>query len=251
MRTTLGIFFGSEKRQFGFLGTGVRLGHTTPLRVLKARYGGAVQDYEAHAHAFCFKGASGSLPCIRCMNVVAGRDVSQQSLLHDVKTAKRTDCILRSRQNVYDSFDQLRHLASSGLSKKDFKAEEQARGMNYCPQSVYFAEELRAIVDPAEGMVIDWFHCLCSSGGMASYEANEFIRQILAFDERLTLTLMDKFKQDVTLPTKSGAHMPSFDHIYNQSDAAQLGVTGSMVYDVVQVLWIFAQTALIPEGISS
>ena len=239
---------------FSFNHTGFRLGPSG--RVQRSGFGGMIQDYEAYQECFNFKGASGTVCCLKCLNVIRGRDISGHSCLHDIKTAKLEDCILRSANDLYAAADELDALAQQGLSITAFKKQEQMRGLTYNPRGLLWYGPLRHVVNPVDGAIYDWFHCIIASGGPGSYHINALVGKILDVEvvtasgcktKPFTLKTLDDFMGDVI--TNQGEKPPKLQIAYNPEPGTQLKAMGNEVYAIASGLWLFVLLALVPAGL--
>jgi len=242
-------FFGTGVHQFNFQTTGVKLRSTNgQLQNLKATLDTIMQDYEAFVKMFCTKGASGVVPCLVCENVTKGRDVSGSAVLKDIRTAALADCKCHTKETMWKAVDDLAVFAADpDMFKYQFNDHEKARGFYHAPGSLLTNKPLRDVLDPADAIYLDWFHCLLASGGIATFHGNAFVRKMLELPG-ITLEVLDNFVASVQHCRNGQLPTDILQRIYNSQPDSGWKLQGSDNYLVIVALGAFVTMVLQPAG---
>ena len=139
--------------------------HSGSRQMLFARLKGLLGDEAALKAMWGVKGASGTLPCLLCDNVVQSRsnlhkyDITGTLVPHTEFNMRRLR--LRTSQFFADAATRLSN-ERARRSKKDFEVLEQSLGVNYSPNGLLFdpACHLKA----AEHTMFDWLHVYLVNG---------------------------------------------------------------------------------------
>ena len=60
------------------------------------------------------------------------------------------------------------------MSAAHFLKQQQQLGYKYAPHGL-LASNMADIADLPRSIFMDWMHTICSSGGVAQYEVNQFV----------------------------------------------------------------------------
>ena len=139
--------------------------HSGSRQMLFARLGGLLGDESALKQMWSVKGASGSLPCLFCDNVVQSRsnlhlyDVTGTLIPHTEFNVARLK--LRTDQDFMAAARQLTRERSL-RNKRDFEQLEQSLGINFCPKGILFDPlcQLKAV----QHTMFDWLHVYLVNG---------------------------------------------------------------------------------------
>lgn len=220
-----------------------------PKLILYAVPDSAMQDYEAFRDVFCIKGASGLKFCACCKNFTRLVDWGDHPYYRDFKSATLVDADLHTKESVYEMVDLLSTAAQTmPTTSVQFANKEKACGLNYSPGSLLWDLELRQYIDAADFIFIDWYHCLCASGGVAQYEGNEYIRAIITHTD-ITLDDLDNFMATVSFPHRHHGFKPgSLGVCWTRKENAPWKYFATDTYEAIVALKAFTLMVLVPSG---
>ena len=162
-------------------------------------------------YALSLKGANGKKPCMKCKNIM-GR-TSVDSLCHHrylchFATARVEQFDLHTDESVWAMADSLA-IAKTTTSAGDFDNLEKAYGLKYTEDGFLFDRQVRKHMKPITGVLYDWMHCLVTSGGLAQFEINMYVREceslgytIGEIDQFLETIFVDKASKKVRVSNK-------------------------------------------------
>ena len=193
----LKTFFGDG---FNFAKTGMLLVDSNVDFRLQLRLSCFLQDGAAHKHVASIKGASGTVCCPLCVNILntdPERLASAGITFYHYATAKPSDFKEQTHELFYHNADALK-----AMSKRDREFAEKAFGIVYSPQSVIYDDYLRTIYSVPLQTYLDPMHILLASSGLAQWELNQFVRHA-NMHHQLDLDLLDQFALSIQLPEQS------------------------------------------------
>lgn len=126
-----------------------------------------VSDESALKHTWSVKGASGSLCCMLCRNVVSScgslhlSDAS--STLVSIKELDSSKFIPQTRASLREAVLLLDEQVVT-LGSDAFKKLQQCLGINYTPTGLLWCQTLSNVIDPAVMTMYDWMHVFLVSG---------------------------------------------------------------------------------------
>ena len=126
-----------------------------------------IADEAAIKQTFAIKGASGLLPCLKCLNVVLQ---NHGILEHDADkyfvdiTAPASKFALATNTDVWQKFDKLIVLKAGGCTKAKLEQMEKTLGVNLVPDGVLGDVALRQHAKPVDDTGFDPMHCFFSNG---------------------------------------------------------------------------------------
>ena len=122
------------------------------------------------------------------------------------QAATWSECVLHTKEAIWHATTVLDH-AMSSCTKATVGRLEQAHGIGWDPASILWDLRLRRYIDPVSCTFYDSQHCLYSSGGIAQYHINGFLRVVQ--EEKVSLQQLDGFAADVCWPSRlSNARRP-------------------------------------------
>ena len=128
-----------------------------------ARLATMLGDESALKFVFDFKGASGTLPCPLCSNIIsktsAADEFDETGTLRSISCTLPNEFQLRSDASIFRGHDLLGRRKDS-MSKKDFARLEQSMGLNWNPHGVLAHESLPVV----GSLMYDWMHCYLVTG---------------------------------------------------------------------------------------
>ena len=168
---------------------------------MKCTLNSVCQDFLAFEHMFNLKGGSSKKPCFLCKNVMGRADVPED---HNYLICRDCTDIARfdeyDTQTFYDMCDLLEH-GYNTLNQESYDKLGRACGLSYEPQGILWDRELRWLFDPINSCVLDWCHCICSSGGIAQYEVNALIRH-MQDTKNINLEVLDEIAMNRHVPKR-------------------------------------------------
>ena len=91
------------------------------------------------------------------------------------------------------------------MRSDEFALLEQQLGYKYAPHGL-LASDMAEVADLPRSIFMDWMHSLCSSGGVAQYEVNQFVRRVVGLvnnEERSNMfAQLDNFRLAVVWPKR-------------------------------------------------
>ena len=218
--------------------------------VFKAPFSTLLSDEKSIKEMWGLRGASGTKPCFRCVNVV-GHMTAQQVAAANVGWLVHFRCADQSKfaPHTPASFQEMRDkLRLVRGNKKECQRLGQLYGLHYTPFSVLWHPTLGTKVCPIKNTMFDWMHVLVASGGVAQYEVNEFAKQIR--DAGIPLSALDTFGKVVRVP-KSRGNLPSkfWQDRVNMEANCHIKAFAGEVLVAVPSLNLFASSVLQPLGL--
>eukprot|EP00435_Cladocopium_sp_Y103_P053176 s772_g17.t1 len=186
--------------------------------MLFARLGGLLGDEAALKAMWSVKGASGTVPCLFCDNVVQSRsnlhsyDVTGTLVPHTEFNMARLR--LRTDQDFRDAAGRLSRERPI-RNKRDFELLEQSLGINFCPTGLLFDPlcQLKAV----QHTLFDWLHVYLVNG---IFQAEVNLLLPILKDYGLTHERLSQFFSAFTAPKDQAANLKaailSFDKCKNK-----------------------------------
>ena len=212
LRLILKIFFpdpGTAMHGFSFstATAGVVVAHDRSSCAVAFRFSAWLSDGDAFPKIGDNKSTSGTKPCPMCKNVL-GR-CKPEDVPADMVHLTSNDPSQWARWTA----DELRglqpYLAAkrAELSDTAFNILEQKLGWKLAPHGL-LASDMAEIANLPDSLYMDWMHTLCSSGGMAQYELNQFLRRLVYSVPPVArlqlLQNLDDFRRFITFPKHQG-----------------------------------------------
>ena len=207
-------------------------------------------DADGHRKITQCRGTSGTKVCASCINVVdakAGAIPPGSDLVHhtcgDLSKMKRL-----SPQELSQLMAYLR-AQSCILGPTAFGKLQQEVGWNFSEYSLV-CSDMATIANIPDSVYWDWMHTLCSSGGVAQYEMNQYLVRVKHVDNRLLGTL-EEFKKQVVLPKALAKPMKRivFADRINTKPHTHIKAFASEVLSMMVVLGLWVELTLLPEGV--
>jgi hypothetical protein len=162
MGTVLKAFFIPHDLRMGAL-----VKHKESYVMIFCAFGIKVADEDAHHKTWLCKGASGTKPCMLCVNVVAR---SSMLHLHDDSGSLVPSTCIDVNKFAQHSDKSLRRVVKNlseevlVMSKGDFAIQQQLCGFVHNAHNMLLDPELDTIVKPASCVMWDWMHCYVVNG---------------------------------------------------------------------------------------
>lgn len=236
------LFFPAGTESFNFESTGMLIGDVH----VRAKFGCWLADERAIKSVLSCKGASGHKPCVTCKNVVTRMDRADPYLVHFA-------CSDESKFDKHsaESFAAMvRDLKAKegATTKAEFDFLEKAYGLVFQKNALVFDDHCLAITKFPTTVYWDWMHCMFASGGVAQYNVNAFLLEIVRVG--LPLADIDEFAAKITTPSsKQKLTRTFFQDRTVLRDGAHIKAFASEMITAIQVLGIFSDVVLLPMGV--
>ena len=163
--------------------------------VLEMDTGPFIADWKQHVATFNLKGYNGSVPCNVCKNCL-GRcpEFSDPYFLH-VHSPEHSRFDLHTDASFRLAADEVKHAVENGI---DADAKQQYSGIKYDPDGLLWDEEVSKRMPFPSSQYIDWLHTFASSGGIAQYNLNQLVLQLVAAG--IEIEDIDTWIESVRLP---------------------------------------------------
>ena len=250
MKKIIHVFFGQSGACIDIAGTGFHLVKPSGQVHVQLKFGFFMADDAGLWEILNTKGVSGSKPCLSCSNVVGriARDAPLVDGLVHFTEPDHSKFEFHTTASYTAAVERLDDAKRSGMQPTQFQRLEQCLGIKYDPESLLWDVFCRATCMPPLGVFWDWQHNLVSSGGLAQYEVNQFVRAIVAHD--FSLEQLDEFKDSIRLP---GRHSTLSKHFFAKrivsKDGSHMKAFASEMLTAVMALGLFCDAVLKPVGI--
>ncbi|CAE7273141.1 unnamed protein product [Symbiodinium sp. CCMP2592] len=128
-----------------------------------AKLGTMLGDESALKFVFDVKGASGTLPCPLCSNIIsrisAADDYDATGTLRSISCTDPNDFVLRTDAEIFRAHELLERRQAT-LSKKDYTRLEQSLGLNCNPDGVLHYRSMPLV----QSLMFDWMHVFLVTG---------------------------------------------------------------------------------------
>jgi hypothetical protein len=239
-------------------GLNIRVGMRLPLGngdsfLLQAKVGAGIKDESAIKYSWSVKGASGVRCCLLCKNVLKcdPSKLEGDSYCKHVARALPDSFDPQTDAEFWEACDMIEteYLSwqAGNTTKGAFKKLQIRLGITYDPDSLVYDRYLRGIIGPSS-VLFDWMHSLLASGGMAQFEVNAFLLELLAQCPDMTLEKLDDFAAEVVwspgLP-RLARHF--FEKRVVHKEGAHIRAFAAEMTMAIRVLGYFAETMLLPR----
>ena len=120
--------------------------------------------------------------------------LTKQHLLVHVTSPNMEACQKHTASSYREMVEILEGLKRDPTTTADaFDKAQQILGITYDPTSLVFDKRLREIAGIPDAIFWDWQHCLLSSGGVAQYGINQFLRAVVGFVKGHALIILHSF----------------------------------------------------------
>lgn len=221
---------------------------TSGLFLCQGGFQALLSDEKAISQLWSLRGASGTKPCVLCQNVVGHMKRETVSGHPWLVHFSCSDCSKFAKQSS-STFQEMRNnLESVAWNKKECDRLGQAYGLVYKKNGILWHSSLRQYVDPVQHTFYDWLHVLLTSGGLAQYEINEFVKVLEV--NNIGLAQLDSFQQGVRSP-KSLDKLPKnfFAERIVKDDGAHIRCFAGELLVAIPALALFNDLVLEPLGI--
>ncbi|CAE7342193.1 unnamed protein product [Symbiodinium sp. CCMP2592] len=128
-----------------------------------AKLGSMLGDESAWKFVFDVKGASGTLPCPLCSNIIsrinAAEDYDATGTLRSISCTDPNDFVLRTDAEIFRAHELLERRQAT-MSKKDYTRLEQSLGLNCNPNGVLHYRSMPLV----QSLMFDWMHVFLVTG---------------------------------------------------------------------------------------
>ena len=196
------------------------------------------------------KGTSGTKVCACCINVI---DAKSGAIPPGSDLVPHTcgDLSKMQRLSPKDLTKLMAYLREQSgiLPKSQFEKLQQVVGWNFSEYSLV-CSDMATIANIPDSVFWDWMHTLCSSGGVAQFELNQYLVRVKAHDNRL-LGQLEEFKKHVVLPKLQ--HKPlkglAFEDRINTKPHTHIKAFAAEVLSMMVVVGLWVELTLLPEGV--
>jgi hypothetical protein len=247
MRMLLLTFFDQEANIY----YGVPVQTRSSVHMLCAKIGCVIGDHDALKQTFQNKGASGTLFCMCCRNVVAHRQGTEAFDPTGFLVAGTTVDYSKFKLHTDRSLLGLvQHLASQRnvLGSGAFKALQQSLGFNYCPEGVLLCPTLGTILQPISSLMYDFMHTYFVNG-IFNLEVG-ILLNLLRRHRVCNTTVVHNFFQTCVWPSRLASRAASGKNIFHKRSAAasELKCSASEGLSVYCVLRLFLMVIVLPTA---
>lgn len=238
MRCLLNLFFAETGHN---MTRGVTLGNSGATAMLTAEFSGFLGDEKALKEIFCLKGATGTKPCVTCLNVVQYLDRPDGTSLVGIDCADTSKFQANTDDGFYEIADRLQRAHRGGATKAALARLEQVLGVNHDPNSIVYDKHLRKIVRPVSHYLRDWMHTIVGHGVAGTEMA--MLLQALAADG-INHGMVTEYVTAYTLPKTRGTvqadwfapHRVADDHMrtFASEQLVMVSLLLAFLQDVVQ-----------------
>ena len=136
------------------------------------------------------------------------------------------------------------HATGDARAMKDITKQT---GIKYEPRGLLFDDNMREVAQVPRKIFWDSQHAYFASGGLAQYQCNQLVRQIIRCG--WSLGELDEFAQTITLP-KSAAKLPKrfFQRRIRLRDGKKFKAFAGETLSVISLLGYFCDAILKPKG---
>ena len=253
MKLALREFFAPEVGRPSF-SSGIVVQCRDRALMVKCKFAGFIADEKALKEFMCLKGAAGSKPCITCRNVVqfiepevlAGSRFVLQSEIDSRLFGYQTS------DDIYDIADRLSAVAALG-NKAALHRAEQALGVNFEPDGVLHATDLRGVCRPIEHYIRDPMHVLVS-GGVAGTETARVIASIVSIlgeggsSTSACYGSLQSYIDNFVMP-KANAKRKGWCVTERMVGADSMRCFATDILDLAPLLLSFLEDVMVPRGV--
>lgn len=255
MKNIINVFFGNSDAGVDIIGTGFNLAKPGGQVYVQLGFGCFLADDAGLYEIYDAKGSSGSKPCFGCLNVIGrvARDAPLVDGLVHVTDPDPSKFEFHTTATYAAVIKRLDDAKRAGMGVENFKRLQQVLGQKYDPDGLLWDDFCTATCKPPVGVFWDWQHNLVSSGGVAQYEVNQFVRAIIAHNTdgvSFTLKQLDEFSASVRMPRRHHSLTKDFfaRRVVN-GDSHHIKAFASEVLTAVMILGLFIDAVLKPIGI--
>ncbi|CAE8739399.1 unnamed protein product, partial [Polarella glacialis] len=213
-----------------------------------ASLGIVVSDETALKSTWEMKGASGTLICMACRNVVSvSSDLHNTDATGFFVPSSETDVskfVLQTDDSVRRTLQLLKQQHPL-VSASAFKKLEQSLGFNYRPNGLLHSEKIASVLQPVTMTMYDWMHCYAVSGVY-----NMEVGLLLGFLATIGIGYKDVhlFFQGFTWPLHLGSRGASGKTVFEKRSALSdvLKCSASEALSMYGVLRLFLMMHVVP-----
>ena len=191
------------------------------------------------------KGASGTMCCLLCRNIVLPcselHTSDPTSTLQPSTNLDATKVIPQTRDSFMNAVRTLREQVGV-LGPGAFKRLGQSLGLNYVPSGILFDDDLMAYLDPIEMSMFDWVHCYLVSG-IFHIETNLLLEKLHAVGvDHLAIT---RFLKQFSWPHRLASRSSACQSLFEKK--AEFKSSASDALSIYPVLRLFLQLHVLPH----
>ena len=249
MRSILNIFFGEHSFNSD---VGVHMHHENNSFIIRMeRVDTLLHDLKGFQETWNWVGCGGTMMCLVCSNVF--QQHREKELVFPAgagmilyNEAKWKHCRLHTKETIWNTTAVLdTKITKAGKCPRKY---EQSHGFRWEPAGLLWDIRLRKYVDPVHSTFYDSQHYLFSSGGIAQFHVNEFLRHLIS--EGVSLAQLDAFAADVRWPSRlsCAGRKDMMSRVYQKDADGHCKGSAADVVTVVDVLSMFVHMVLLPSG---
>ena len=168
--------------------------------VIWAKLSAMIADEAALKATLDVKGASGSLPCFKCRNVISKhmhQKVGDTAGLVSISCTDKSKLELHTCESMVANAEHLRSQKGM-LSKRKFQELEKSLGLTFSPEGVLLCPQLTRTLDTATSVFYDWVHVYLVHG-VYNQEVGQIL-QLLKAKMRITHKDIHAFFSEFSWP---------------------------------------------------
>ena len=188
-----------------------------------------------------FKGASGTVPCPLCANVVLASSGLPAHGAAEILAHNNLQPHLWTRQTDESVGKLMRHLAtqSAALPKTKFKKLQQSCGFNWNEHGLLCATSLDDLVQPISALTFDWMHCYLV-GGIWNIETAYIIGALkeVGIPQSSLHSFLQDFQWPAQVQSRAVAGHGVFSKPLDGNDVKCTASQGLSLYGVIRVFLV-------------
>ena len=164
---------------------------------LRLRAGLTVADWEELVILYSLTGYNGSVPCGICRNILGRCPPFDHPYLLHINSAEHDRYDFHTRETYKQIRARMEGVAAAG---GNVASAAQETGIKYDPGGLIYDELAMSKFEVPWCEYGDWMHGWVASGGVAQYELNQVVLQVVDHVPNLDITDVDLWISAVTLP---------------------------------------------------
>lgn len=204
-----------------------------------------VGDERSIKDTWAIKGASGTMCCFLCRNVVLPSSelhtTDPTSTLQPSTNLDATKVIPQTRASLMDSVRTLREQAGV-LGVGAFNTLCQSLGLNYVPNGILFDTDLMTYLDPVEMSMYDWMHCYVVAG-VFNVELKLLLAKLRAVG--VNHLVIDRYLKQFSWPRRLASRNAACKRLFEKD--TEFKSSASDALSIYPVLRLFLQVHVAPR----
>lgn len=227
---------------------GITLHTPAGTHMFFATMGVMVSDESALKQSFQMKGASGTMLCMACQNIVSHTaNLHQRDVTGFLVASTETDTrrfVLHTDSSIRNTVKSLRDKQAT-MSKSAFAKLEQAMGFNLCPEGLLLCPKLEPMIAPISMLMYDWMHTFVVNG-IFQNEMGQLLH-LLHNVAKISHTEVHKFVSSFTWPSHLSTSVSGAAIFEKRSQSTgDFKCSGSEALSVFGVFSLFLMMHVLP-----